>query len=153
MLNYGRGWTVASTVAVPVGADGKIKLYAGWSSIDLAADVVGWYASSPSPATPGALYMADDPERWYDGCDDLPFEPGDYIDIPIDFKEDGGSVLRAVKFNLTALNGAGNGWFTAWDGVGAAPKTSVLNFAKGEISPNLTTIPVRRIGTRDEEGW
>lgn len=155
-VNYPGGWTGATSATVPVGADGKIKVSVGGSGVQVAVDVMGWYASSTSTVAPGSLYQAAVPERWFDSRTDGggKFVPGDYLDIPIEFDETGGARLTAMQFNLTATGGTGRGWFTAWNGTNNPPSTSALNFSVGETSPNLVTVPVRRVGnSTSQPGW
>lgn len=146
-VNYPAGWTGATGATVPVGTDGKVRLYAGGADVEVAVDVMGWYATSASTAAPGSLYLGNPPERWFDSrTAGGRLTPGDFVELPIEFNEEGGRRLTAMQFNLTATGGFGPGWFTAWDGTGDPPSTSALNFTVGETSPNLITVPVRRVG-------
>ncbi|WP_431843324.1 hypothetical protein [Calidifontibacter indicus] len=125
------------------------------ADVQVAVDVMGWYATSASTVTPGSLYLAAAPERWLDSRvdgDRTRLAPGDFLELPIEFDETGGRRLTAMQFNLTATGGFGNGWFTAWNGAGDPPGTSALNFSVGETSPNLVTVPVRRVGAGSRPG-
>jgi subtilisin family serine protease len=47
-LNFVRGWTGANLVTVGVGTGGQVSLYNNAGSVDLIADVVGYYAANAS---------------------------------------------------------------------------------------------------------
>ena len=59
-----------------------------------------------------------------------------------------GSVVNTVTgvvFNLTGVNGGGNGFVTAYPFGGAVPNASVLNFsANGQVVPNTTVVTLCR---------
>ena len=67
-LSYAKGWTGANLVTVAVGANGKVDLYNSAGSVDLIADVVGWYAASRRSTRPSARCRlpALDPRRVLD---------------------------------------------------------------------------------------
>lgn len=149
VLTYPKGWTGATTATVPVGADGTIRLAAGGASVQLAVDVLGWFAASSSTVAAGSLYTVNEPERWFDSRYEVGgsrLAPGEGIGIPLSLNESGGRRLTAMQFNMTATGGYDRGWFTAWSGAGEPPSTSSVNFVEAETSANLVTVPVRRIG-------
>ncbi|WP_441250627.1 hypothetical protein [Kitasatospora sp. McL0602] len=144
-LNYSPGQTVANAVIVPVGADGKIKIYNGsWGSADVVVDVVGYY--SPSGAS---AYLPIAPFRWLDtrtwGQGPLYDSSHYYIYSRFGDPGDTGFVL-----NTTVANTTGGGYLTvspdpnsidAYKGKYASwpnrPLVSTLNWKKGDIVPNL----------------
>jgi hypothetical protein len=46
-LNFTPGETIPNLVVVPVGADGEIDFYNNSGSVDLVADVAGYFLSEP----------------------------------------------------------------------------------------------------------
>ncbi|AWZ07171.1 MULTISPECIES: PKD domain-containing protein [unclassified Streptomyces] len=147
-LNFTAGQTVANSVIVPVGADGKINIRNGaWAGTDVVVDVVGHY----SPAGEGA-YMRLKPKRVFDTRDPQggvygPLWGRDYIwvDFSSKYPDDSGYVL-----NATTTNTMGPGFLAVapdpnarwmYDGGSAswpvAPTTSTLNFTAGKTVPNM----------------
>ncbi|MDF8264448.1 hypothetical protein [Luteipulveratus flavus] len=146
VLNFPAGWTGATTVTLPLGADGSISLYAGSTDVNLAVDVLGWYSDATSTAALGSVFVPSDPERWGDTRSDGTgkLQPDDELVFDFAYESSADNeVPTAVQVNLTALNAAGGGWLTARGADGTVSSTSVVNFAKGEVAPVLTVLPVR----------
>ncbi|MBD2758054.1 hypothetical protein IEE94_00820 [Yimella sp. cx-573] len=150
-MNFAAGWTGATTATVDVGRDGKINLNIGRGTLDVAVDVVGYYGSESGTGPHGASYLALGGLRLEDTRPNGKLRPGQskQIVLPWSSIPQAPSTLQALRVNLTGLGAAGNGWLTAWNGAGAAPYTSALNFAKGEVSPNSTIVPMRYIGNNE----
>ncbi|MDH6136334.1 hypothetical protein P3T37_005759 [Kitasatospora sp. MAA4] len=146
-VNYLSGQTIANSVVVPVGADGKIRIHNGGGlGADVVVDVVGYYSpdskSAYLPIKPTRLLDTRDP-KWTPG----PLDPGNYIYMP--FNDDQSS-STAVVLNTTVTDTKGGGFLTVspdpntltqYDGTPAArptrPNTSVLNWLPGQTVPNL----------------
>lgn len=145
-LNFSRGQTVANAVVVPVGADGKIRLYNGspTGGTDVVVDVVGYYSAASTSA-----YLPISPLRFYDtrtaGKGKL---PKNYY-LPLDFSAGDPSITGFV-LNTTVTNPAGSGFLTVAPdpntldqyGNGSAtpptpPNSSSLNWGPGMTVPNL----------------
>ena len=63
----------ANLVTVPVGSDGRVRVYNSTGTTHVLADVMGYYHGQASPATGiGAQYYNLDPkpERWFDSRSD-----------------------------------------------------------------------------------
>lgn len=148
-LNFRTGWTGSVTATVPVAADGTITIAGGAGSTDLLADVVGWYSSASSTQTGGTLLDPQDPYRLDDTRANGGAIPGGGTRVEqFGFYDAAGSRLKAVVANVTAVSGTNSaGYLTAWSGVGTRPTVSTLQYARGEISPNTTNIPVTYNGT------
>ncbi|MDU0312390.1 hypothetical protein RKE38_01725 [Phycicoccus sp. M110.8] len=135
----------ANLVTVPVGSDGKVRIYNNSGSVNVVADVMGYYAGSDisgtkgigsmyAPlATPGRLFDSRDPDNGI-------LVPGDSWILGYDFGAQNANV-KAYAVNITAINGTGSGFVTAWDGTGARPNASNLNYVKGQVVPNMAVVP------------
>jgi PKD repeat protein len=153
-LNFTAGETIPNLVTVPVGADGKVNLYNHFGSVDVVADVEGYYRTATNPEGsnafgPGYL-LAQAPQRLLDTRDgtgalaaplgagtplsvDILHEPGEPTSVPI----------RAVVLNVTATGSTKGGDLTVYpDGSGTAPVASNLNFTAGETIANSVIVPV-----------
>ncbi|MER5641806.1 hypothetical protein ABT095_33320 [Kitasatospora sp. NPDC002227] len=144
-LNFTGDQTVANAVIVPVGADGKIRIYNGsWGSAQVVVDVVGYY--SPTGVS---SYVPLNPFRWLDtrtwGKGPLYNSNGYYI-----YSKLGDPGDTAFALNTTVANTVAPGYLTVspdpnqlvqyqaknpyWPN---RPLVSTLNWKQGDIVPNL----------------
>jgi hypothetical protein len=150
-LNFTKGETIPNLVIVQVGADGKVDLYNNAGSVNLVADLQGYYTT-----TVGSQYGTDGPVRVLDtrngtGGYNSPVGPGKAISLQVT-GQDGvpASGVSAVVLNLTATGPSSNGWVVAYpDGQARPAQGSNLNFTKGETIPNLVIVPVGGDGKID----
>lgn len=147
-LNYRAGWTGSATATVPVGSDGTITVIAGAGSTDVLVDVVGWYSSATSTQTGGALLDPQDPYRLEDTRYNGGAIPAGGTRVEqFGFYDSAGSRLKAIAANVTAVAGSTtSGYLTTWSGTGTRPGVSTLQYARGEVSPNTTNVPVTYLG-------
>ena len=147
-LNYRTGWTGSATATVPVGTDGTITLTVGAGSTDVLVDAVGWYSSATSSQTGGALLDPQDPYRLEDTRSNGGAIPAGGTKVEqFGFYDSAGSRLKAIAANVTAVAGSTTaGYLTTWSGTGTRPIVSTLQYARGEVSPNTTNIPVTYLG-------
>ncbi|MFG2983046.1 PKD domain-containing protein [Streptomyces sp. NPDC048258] len=165
-VNFTAGLTIANSVIVPVGPDGKISVRNGaWAGTDVIVDVVGYY----SPESKGA-YLPLAPERVLDTRDPEsvvygPLEGQSYIYVPFSDTEPSRS---GFVLNTTVTNTNGDGYLTVspdpntWDQYvnGAEvwptpPNSSNLNWTKGRTVPNLVQASTGANGIVDfwNRGW
>ena len=150
-LNVVPGQTVPNMVIVPVGADGKISIYNNAGSVDVIADVLGWF-----PA--GNSYHGLTPARLMDSRAGLSTIDGQFLGTgPIG---SGGSTnltvvgrgsvpatgVGAVALNVTAAGPTIAGYLTAWPAGAPRPTASNLNFVPGQTVPNMVIVPVGASG-------
>lgn len=161
-INFPAGWTGANMATVPLGADGRIKIYNNGGRAHAIVDVLGWYAKDDTVRAAkgmGAQFLSTasgDPQRIYDSRDPLygpvlPFQGGDYIEFTDTWdSEASASAVKAYAVNITAVNATASGVLTAWAG-GLAPKptASTVNYVKGTVAPNMTVVPAGHYSTRD----
>lgn len=150
-INFPAGWTGANMVTVPLGADGKLKLYNYGGPAHAIVDVLGWYAKDDSvQATQGmgTLFWttsSGDPERRYDSRTDPEgaFVGGTSIEFDDDWATTAdAAAVQSYVVNVTAVDATGSGVITLWQG-GATPKPTVstVNYTKGTIAPNMAVVP------------
>jgi galactose oxidase len=140
-LNFAKGQTVANSVTVPVGADGKVTLFNRSSgTAHFLADVSGYYvAGAPTAAgafKPTAPFRALDTRgRAAVGADSsVSVQVGGVNGIPAN--------VSAVTFNLTATEPRSYGFVAAYASGAARPNSSNVNFATGQTVANSVTVPV-----------
>ncbi|MFE6843398.1 hypothetical protein [Streptomyces sp. NPDC057686] len=159
-VNFRAGQTIANSVIVPIGADGKISIRNGsWNPADVIVDVVGFYhpesKSAYLPIKPLRLLDTRDPADWTGG----PLGGRGYIYMPIGarYPHDKGYVL-----NTTVTNTRDNGYLAVTpdpntieaykngsDVWPAAPTSSNLNWTTGKTVPNLVQASTGSTGILD----
>ncbi|GAA2138307.1 hypothetical protein GCM10009760_19510 [Kitasatospora kazusensis] len=137
-LNFAAHQTVANQVIVPIGADGKIKLYNRSGNTHAVVDLFGYY--SPVGISPGAesLFVPSTPTRLVDTRPDSPLGPKGVLAVAAGAPAE----ATAAVVNLTATGATASGYLTAWADGQAQPGTSNLNFAPGGTVPNHVTTPL-----------
>ncbi|MGW8778668.1 PKD domain-containing protein [Streptomyces sp. NPDC055796] len=142
-LNYAAGQTVANQVIVPVGKDGSVQLLnGGWESVDLLADVTGYFTASVA-----AGYVPLTPVRAADTREGLGTAKGQVrgygtFDIDVAGRKRVAEGATAVALNVTVTNPRSAGHLTAYPSGQAAPTTSSLNFTAGQTVANSVIVPV-----------
>lgn len=149
-INFPKAWTGANMVTVPVGADGKVKIYNHAGSTHVVVDVLGWYAQDDTVRAGsgmGAQFTptySGDPERIFDSrSEGGVFYSGDSIEFTSEWPDEASaSALRAYAVNITAVGATSRGVLTAWAG-GALPKpnASVVNYEPNITAPNMAVVP------------
>jgi len=144
-LNFAAGQTTPNLVTAKVGADGKVAFVNALGSVDVVADLVGYY--SPSAAG-GDRYNSFAPVRALDSRTGAGWSGQLANSAPRALQIAGTHgvpvTADAVVLNVTATAGSANSFLTAYPTGGVVPNTSNLNFAAGETVPNLVTV---KLGT------
>ncbi|GGT08818.1 hypothetical protein [Streptomyces sp. KD18] len=142
-LNFTAGQTVANSVIVPVGPDGRIEIRNGsWSGADVIVDVVGHYSADGK-----AAYLPLTPTRLHDSREWWQVKSLDFLHQRIPA---GKSAPEAAVVNATVTNTAGSGHLSIapdpntrlqYDRGTAVtphpPHSSNLNWTKGATVSNL----------------
>jgi DNA-binding beta-propeller fold protein YncE len=148
-LNFTAGETIANLVTVP-DIDGKVDFYNNSGSVDLVADLEGYYTTGT-----GSAFVPAGPERMLDtrdgtGAPQAPVGPGGTISLQVT-GADGvpSSGVTAVALNVTATDTTAASYVTVYPDGGTRPLASNLNFTAGETIPNLVVVPVGADGKVD----
>ncbi len=143
-LNFTAGETIPNLVTVAVGPDGQIDFYNHTGSVNLVADLEGYYTSGST----GSFFNSISPVRVLDtrngtGGFSAPVGPGDTISLPVE-GIDGvpASGVTAVVLNVTATNPTDSSFVTVYPDGTPLPTASNLNFTTGETVPNLVVVPI-----------
>ncbi len=140
-LNVVAGQSVPNLVMATVGSGGEVSLYNYAGTVDLLADVAGWF-----PA--GADYTGLTPARILDtrtgiGAPAIEVGADQHIDVTVTGV--GGvpaSGVGAVVLNVTATNPTDATFATVWPTGQARPTASNLNVVAGQSVPNLVIATV-----------
>ncbi|MEV5974268.1 hypothetical protein [Streptomyces sp. NPDC051921] len=137
-LNFVAGQSVANLVTVPV-VDGWVEFYNRSGSVDLLADIAGYYTEG----TAGAKYQPVTPNRILNtiggvGAPKAKVGPKGTVELAID--EPG---VTAVAMNVTATNPTATSYVSVYPYGTPRPPVSNLNFTAGKSVPNLVIVPVK----------
>ncbi len=152
-LNFTAGETVPNLVELPVDASGKVSIYNGSpGTVQLVADVVGYYTDSSAPAKLSGLYTALQPSRILDtrfgtGAPTAPLGPHATLTLQVTGAGDVPAAgVAAVALNVTVTAPQQPGYLTVFPTGGSQPLASNLNFVPGQTVPNLVISAVNAQG-------
>ena len=142
-LNFVAGETIPNLVIAKVGANGEIAFAAGAGTVNVVADVVGYFDAST-----GDLFHSVAPSRILDsrtttgGWASTPLAAGPAQTLTV--RGFGGvrADATAVFANTTATEPSADGYLTVYPNGTTAPSTSNLNFVAGETIANLAAVGI-----------
>ena len=140
-LNLVAGQTVANLVIVPV-VNGKVDLRNQAGTVDLLADVTGYFASGGSGFhTAGPVRVMD--TRSGIGVAKGVVGPGGSVTLQV-VGANGvpATGVTAVVLNVTATQGTATSYLTVYPDGRTVPTASNVNFTAGETIANLVVVPV-----------
>ena len=148
-LNFAAGQTIPNLVTVKVGTGGKVSFANALGTVDVIADIVGYYDDGTGP---GDLFTGITPNRLLDSRGstggwnakltagaprDLTVrQPGNATGVP--------ATATAVIANVTVTGATAGSFVSTWPSGETQPTSSNLNFGAGETIPNLVVV---KIGT------
>lgn len=160
-LNFTAGQTVPNRVIVMLGAGGRVAFFNSGGSVQIIADVSGWFTDASVPSATGSVFTGLTPVRILDtrsgiGGFSSPVGPAGTIVLTV--AGWGGVPLMtstspvpptAVVLNVTVTNPTMASYLTLFPDGAARPTTSDLNFVAGQTIPNLVVVRVGANGKLD----
>jgi subtilase family serine protease len=151
-LNFSPGQTIANLVTVPVGKDGTVAFFNHVGTVDVVADVFGYYSNDGT----GLHFHATAPARLADSRTGTglisnagsPVGPGGIAQVAIQnvngVTGNNGQLggAGALALNVTATNPTANSFLTVYGSSLPRPSSSNLNFTPGLTIPNSVVVPV-----------
>ena len=142
-LNFVPGDIVPNLVIVGIGTQGKVNLLNALGTIDLAADIVGYY----SPDNTAKQFYPITPVRALDtrngtGGVSTPVGPDSSITLAIRGQNGIPNGASAVVMNTTAVSPSAGSYLTVWPAGITRPLASNLNYVPGDIVPNLVQVGI-----------
>ena len=144
-INVARGRIVPNLVTVKVDTTGKINLFNAVGTVDLLADVAGYYASDAvntySPLTPVRILDT----RSGLGAPLAQLGPAGTTDLQVTGVAGIPSDATAVVMNVTATGATASTFVQAYPtpaGAGTPPTVSNLNIVAGRTVANLVTVQI-----------
>ncbi|MFD0570599.1 N-acetylmuramoyl-L-alanine amidase [Kitasatospora gansuensis] len=140
-LNFTPGQTVPNLVMVPL-VDGKVDFYNPAGTVQVIADITGYYSPGGS-----SKFTSAGPTRLLDTREGLGgstrLGPDGVATLQVAGKAglpDSG--VTAVVLNVTSVNGSSPGYVTVYPDGTPRPEVSNLNFLANQVIPNLVVVPV-----------
>ncbi|MFC7492101.1 MULTISPECIES: hypothetical protein [unclassified Knoellia] len=152
-LNVAARTNRANMVTIPVGSDGRVRIYNSSGTTHILADVTGYYHGLPTatPASRPSTYVNLGPTRLYDSrSGDGAFAPGDSTRIGIDYgvSDADNTRITALAVNVTVTGGTGPGYI----GNVYNSDTSILNYAANQSVANMTVQAAQYYGSNAADG-
>jgi hypothetical protein len=148
-LNWAPGQTIPNLVTVPIGDAGQVDLLNHTGSVNVIADVVGYYSAYGAPFHPLT------PARILDSRSNIggyssPWGTGTVRALTVTGVGGvpAGNVVATVG-NVTAVNTQKASFLTLWPAGADQPTASNLNWSPNIIIPNLTIVGVGDAGQMD----
>jgi hypothetical protein len=131
-----------------LGTGGKVDVFNQAGSVNIIADVLGFYSADNTPLQYGGQYHAIKPVRALDtrrSSDGPAMPPGWTYGVGLQFGA-GNSHVVAYAAHITAVAPQAAGYFSAYDGISSQTAASTLNFTKGKTVSNMTIVPAVACG-------
>jgi hypothetical protein len=152
-LNFIAGQTVPNRVIVKLGAGGAVSFYNAFGSVDVVADVGGWFGDGTT-ATTGSMFVGVTPGRILDTRATSAVGPGATAVLTV-AGQGGVPVMSgtvpptAVVLNVTVTNPTAAGFLTIWPDGSTRPNASDLNYLPALTVPNLVVVRLGPSGAID----
>jgi Subtilase family len=143
-LNLPAGDVHANRVTVQVGDSGRICFFNVAATVDVIADLAGWFSGGLAGDQSGLLFSAWSPVRVYDSRP-VGRLPGGTSNCPsVNFQLPVPPAVSALSYSLTGLDASTGTYLLAYPtGNPPNPPTSDINFNPGQVRPNLV---ITRVG-------
>jgi hypothetical protein len=144
-VNFVPGQTVANSVIVKLGADGKVSFFNEAGTTHLIVDVVGWFAGDAdyNARVPARILDTRPDGQTVDGAFRGGAQPANMpITLTVASRADVPAYATAVVLNVTIVSPTANSFATVWPHGTAIPNASNLNFEAGRNVANLVVAEV-----------
>jgi len=139
-LDFVKGETIPNLVIVPV-VDGKVDFYNLAGTVNIIADLTGYYSAGGSSFTSAGPTRIMD-TRYGTGGIHVPVGAGGSISLRVGGVAGLPAGVTAVIMNVTVVGPTAASYVTVYPDGQPRPGTSSLDFVKGETIPNLVIVPV-----------
>jgi hypothetical protein len=154
-VNFVAGQTLPNRAAVALGTGGQVDIYNPAGTVNVIADVNGWFTDTTAGGT-GSSLTPMSPVRILDtrnGTGGFSAPVGANTTIALQVAGAGGvpSTVppKAVILNVTVTGPTSGSYLTVWPDLVGRPVSSDLNFVPGSTVPNLVVVQVGTNGKVD----
>ncbi len=160
-LNFVAGQTVPNRVIVTVGTNpqtgtgGWVSIYNLTGSVDVVADVGGWFTDASNPVGTGSRFVSVAPVRILDTrTGSGPLGAGATLALPVAGQAGLPLITAAIPpvavvLNVTVTNPTTGSYLTVWPDGTSRPLASDLNYLRGLTVPNLVVVKLGSTGLVD----
>ncbi|MDP9394617.1 MAG: S8 family serine peptidase [Actinomycetota bacterium] len=144
-LHVGAADTRASLVTVPLGRDGAVRVHNSAGTVDLLADVVGYYAVDGATGLVPVRPVRVMDTRSGMGAPARRVSPGSTLDLALGTRADAPARAQAALLTVTALDPSTAGSLRAWPapaGDGPRPTTTTVEVAAAVTRGNATVVGI-----------
>ena len=154
-LNFTAGQPAVANRVIAKVEGGQVNLYFnalnGTGTVQLIADVNGYFTSSDSNVSSGSDFNAQPPQRIADTRSGVPIGPGATVNINVAGEGgvpaiDSATPPTAVVLNVTVTDPSAASDLVVWTDGQDMPGTSDINFVAGQTQPNLVVVPLTQTG-------
>jgi Fibronectin type III domain len=142
-VNFVANQVVPNRVVVKVGTAGQVSIYNPVGTVDVVADVNGWFSDATSTVG-GSAFIGVLPTRIFDTrTSGVPIPPGGKLRLGPSTPYT--TPHSALVLNVTAVTPTSDGFLTLYpdnpaDTNHTPPNASDLNFISGDVVPNLVVV-------------
>ena len=140
-LNWPTGAVRPNLVIVKLGTGGKVSLFNNGGTVDVIADVVGYFGASGDRFHPTLPHRLVD-SRDGTGTTATPWAAGSTRNVAVASIGPVPKTAKAVVLNITVTGGTAASHLTVWPAGVAKPTASSLNWNAGQTVPNLVVVKV-----------
>jgi hypothetical protein len=127
-----------------------VSIYNGAGSVNVVADVGGWFTDGSDPAATGALFTGMTPTRLMDTRNGHgPIGAGGTMELAIAGQNGVPANATAVVLNVTVTGPTAASFMTVWPAGTTQPLASDLDYLAGQTVPNLVVVMVGTGGAVD----
>lgn len=147
-LNVVAGRTVANMVVARVGVGGRVDVYNFGGTLDIIADVTGYYvdglqAGRYYPLLPWRTFDTRTNRRINTNVP-IPIGPNDVLSVSFSLPQIDVNHVSALLLNVTATRPTVGGYLTVYPWLDPRPDASSLNFTKDQTVANAVVVKLGR---------
>jgi PKD repeat protein len=148
-VSFSAGQTISNLVIVPVDFNDQISFFNATGSVDVTADIQGYYQFPPTgaPTVTSSAFTPTPPTRIMDtrngtgGVPTAPVGPNSDLVLQVAGVDGIPANVTAVDLNVTDVNPTASGYLTI-TATGGAGTTTNLHFGQGQILSDQVLVPV-----------
>jgi Beta-lactamase enzyme family len=145
-LNQRPGRVTPNLAVVPVGENGRVRIYSS-TAANVIVDILGRWYTAGETATAGRFEQIV-PSRLYDSRQGRAVLANGAVSVTVrgvaGIPRTG---VAAVAVNVTITNAIDDGYWTIWPAGTKRPEASNINTSRGDTIANTTLVPIGRDGS------
>lgn len=145
-LNFSAGQSISNQLTVPVGVDGKVKLYnSSGGNVHVVFDIAGYYTNPEIgyEKTQNGRTVTVNPTRLFDSRTYKSPISSTSGQVGHSIYNSSVNQVSAVLVNVSAVSPTSNGTFVLWSGGATKPAVASLNFVANQGVTNQIAVPIK----------